>query len=387
MPEEGIAMWPLRLFVIFIGAIAMMKSGGKLGLLKIYLLYSLFSIVFYVLGDYPISLYVNDVAFYLSPILMVFVGMNKADVSDNFLKYTISSILVMFVIGLYLYIVNPGWYQDAWVLQFNSRWYKADMNADFEYIKSNMRFSSFMLTSYATEYFGMFALPFTLCKMMKTTNRKWKLFYTAATLFILFVIVLSMQRAAIGASIAMLFVLGLYDFNHSHRAVKFYAYLFAVSFIMVSIFAATEDGARILDRFNDFTIDDTFSDARVSQNENLLNAWNNIILGNGLGTGGNEARKLGFPAVTDSQYVKILVEQGIVGLLMLLSFFIATGKRVLRNFKYLAAEGAYFAGVLVAMIGSNSLMFSLFILPFWYTIGRIWNDDYIQSKKINNNYI
>ena len=159
------------------------------------------------------------------------------------------------------------------------------------------------------------------------------------------------------------------------------------SIALVSLYATTEIGERVLDRFGKLTINDAFSDARISQNKDLLGVWNNIIIGNGLGTGGNEARRMGYPAVTDSNYIKILVEQGIIGMILFIAFIIATIKRILSNFKYLALEGAFFASILIAMIGSNSLMFSLYIPPFWYSVGRIWNDVYLNYLRNVDNHI
>ena len=196
-----------------------------------------------------------------------------------------------------------------------------------------------------------------------------------------------MQRAAILSSFLMLVVFAFYDFNHKRSASAFYICLIVGSIALVSLYATTEIGERVLDRFGKLTINDAFSDARISQNKDLLGVWNNIIIGNGLGTGGNEARRMGYPAVTDSNYIKILVEQGIIGMILFIAFIIATIKRILSNFKYLALEGAFFASILIAMIGSNSLMFSLYIPPFWYSVGRIWNDVYLNYLRNVDNHI
>lgn len=387
MPGEGVYIWPFRLTLIYFGLKAFIKNYTKCIILTIYIIYSLFSFALYAFNGYPIKLYIFDIAFYLSSILFAYVGMDNSDDSDKFREYTFYAIIVAFGIGLYLFFFNPSWYQDAWVINYNSRWYKYGMNADFDFISANMRFSSFFMSSYATEYYGLFALPFALCGFMKEKKGKKRNVYMFCSLFILLVLVLSMQRAAIISAILMLIIFAIYDMTHNHSASSFYIYLLIGSIVLVGVYSTSELGGRVLERFGKLTISDTFSEARISQNEDLLGVWNNLIFGNGLGTGGNEARKMGYPAVTDSNYVKILVEQGIIGFLFFFSFIIATCKRIISNFRYLAFEGAFFASILVAMVGSNSLMFSLYIPPFWYSVGRIWNDNYINDLKKNNKYI
>lgn len=387
MPGEGVYIWPFRLILIYFGLKAFFRNNSKCIILTIYIIYSLFSFALYAFNGYPIKLYIFDIAFYLSGILFAYVGMDDSDDCDKFREYTFYAIIVAFSIGMYLFFFNPSWYQDAWVINYNGRWYKDGLNADFEFISANMRFSSFFMTSYATEYYGLFALPFALCGVMKENGGKKRNIYIFITLFILLVLALSMQRAAIISAILMLIVFAVYDVNHKHSASSFYFYLIIGTIVLVSVYATTDIGERVLERFGKLTLSDTFSEARTSQNEDLLDAWKNLFLGNGLGSGGNEARKMGYPAVTDSNYVKILVEQGIIGFLLFISFVIATCKRIISNFKYLALEGAFFASILVAMIGSNSLMFSLFIPPFWYSVGKIWNDNYINDLIIKNKHI
>lgn len=387
MPGDGVYIWPFRLILIYFGLKSFLKNNAKCTILTLYIIYSLFSFVLYAFNGYPIKLYIYDVAFYLSSIFFAYVGMDKSDDSDKFREYTFYAIIVAFAIGMYLFFYNPSWYQDAWEINYNGRWYKEGLNADFDYISANMRFSSFFMSSYATEYYGLFALPFALCGVMKEEKGKKRSFYLFCTLFILLVLALSMQRAAIISAILMLIVLGIYDMNHKRSTSLLYICLIVGTIAIVSVYATTDLGERVIDRFGKLTLADAFSESRISQNEDLLGVWNNLIFGNGLGTGGNEARKMGYPAVTDSNYVKILVEQGIIGFLLFLSFVIATCKRIVSNFKYLALEGAFFVSILVAMIGSNSLMFSLFIPPFWYSVGRIWNNDYINDLKIKNRHI
>lgn len=380
LPGEGIYIWPFRIFMAYIGIKSFLRNANKCPVLTYYLIYSFLSVFLYAINGYPIKLFFFDCAFYLVPLLFAYVGMDSNGKEDKFLFYSFYAIIVAFAIGVYLYFVPPSWYKDAWVINYNSKWYKEGLNASYEFIASNMRFSSFFMSSYATEYYGLFSLPFSIYSIIMAKNRMKKIFFCVLTFLILAVIVLSMQRAAIGASMLTLVAFFIYDNKYQNKLKTFFFFLLITIVVLIVYYSTTELGERVLGRFSQITIEDTFSDARTSQNMDLLRVWDNPILGNGLGTGGNEARKMGYPAVTDSNYVKILVEQGIVGFALFLSLLVKTLMRVYKNMKSFVSEGIIIICILIAMIGSNSLMFSLYIPPFWYVIGRIWSKTKIQYK-------
>lgn len=384
LPGEGIYIWPFRIIMAYMGITSFISNKRKCTPLTIYFVYSLLSIVLFTFNGYPIKLYFFDIAFYIVPMLWAYVGMKYTDEYDKFLLYTYWAIIAAFVIGLYLYIVTPSWYKEAMEINYNSKWYKAGVNADFDYLVQNIRFSSFFMSSYAVQYYGLLSLPMSLYYLLISKKKSLTLCFYVNTLLTLCVIILSMQRAAIASSMLILFIFIYYDRKHKKKLRLLFFTLIAVVFIVGTYFATTDLGERILARFSQINVKDTFSEARTSQNKDLLEVWDNFILGNGLGTGGNEARKMGFPAVTDSNYVKILVEQGVIGMFLFLSLIIKTIRRLTRNFKYLAAEGMFVVSVFIAMIGSNSLMFSLYIPPFWFAIGRIWNNENLTYKKYNN---
>lgn len=384
-PGEGIVIWPMRLFMLYVGIKGLLLNKSRCQLFSLYVVYSFLSVVLYLFNGFPIHLYINDLAFFILPMLFTYVGMDGGCIDDRFYKYTTWAIFASFVVGFYLYFFQPSWYQDAIVRNYNGRWYKEGINASFDDIVDRLRFSSFYLTSYAIEYFGIFAFVISVCLIYKSNEWKIKWVNIMMALVIFAGVILSLQRAAIATCILSLIIFILYDWRHEGRLRWLFIFV-AVAFVVFLVYFIQSDvGLKVVERFSEFTVEDTFSDARTSQNVDLLNSWNNIILGDGLGTGGNEARKMGFPAVTDSQYVKILCEQGLVGFSIFLLFLLSSAVRVLKYFRYLAMEGAILACVMVAMIGSNSLMFD-FIGPIWFAIGRIWNKEYLKNKIINKQY-
>lgn len=387
LPGEGKFIWPFRLIMLYLGVKAYKLNSYKCTPLNFFIGYSLLSVVLYLINGYPLGLYFNEVAFFLPAVLFCYIGMESSDTTDNFYKYTLWAIAAFFVIGLYLYFLPPSWYQNAWVRRMESKWYLEGMNVSYDHIAENMRFSSFMLTSYATEYFGIFAVPMAISFMAREEIKKLKWGYLLIVLISIVCVVLSMQRSAILASFLVLLFYFIYDNTHYHKGGKFYILLLALVVIFFTTYSQSELGIRILERFDAINIDDAFNESRVEQNKNAFSAMQNIVFGSGIGTCGSSARRLGLPAVTDSNYMKLFFEQGIIGIIIFLVLVVKTLLRVKSNFKYLFAEGAIIASYLIAMIGSNALSFSLFSPLFWYAVGRIWNDEYLYNLKIKELHI
>ena len=107
--------------------------------------------------------------------------------------------------------------------------------------------------------------------------------------------------------------------------------------------------------------------------------------GHGIGSVGAEARKLGFYGLTDSNYIKIFFETGLCGSLGFILVMMSTVARAFSYIKYYICELSIVLFILVAMPISNSLcLYHLCILPFWYAVGRIWNNDYLMiAQKLN----
>lgn len=384
LPGEGIFIWPFRLFMVYMGFKAFCRNYKKFPIFNFYLLYSLGSLVFYIFNGYPVSLYFQNIAFLLTTMPFVYIGLDSSLDNSRFYKITLWAITGMFVVGLFLYFFPPSWYQAAWTRRMESKWYLEGMNYTYDQIAENMRFSSFMMTSYATQYFGIFALPFAITFMVRSSTKKEKLLYVLTLLIIIFCVTISLQRAAILGCTLVLFTYFFYDSFHLKKGSSmFIVSIIVVSFLVV-LYGNSDLGIRVFERFQEINVDDVFNESRISQNENAFAAIQNIILGSGVGTGGAGARRLGFPAVSDSNYMLILFELGIVGSLVFIIMIVKTLGRVAKNFRYLFAEGSIVVCYLIAMIGSNALSFSLFSPLFWFALGRIWNNDYIRKLKLKD---
>ena len=140
----------------------------------------------------------------------------------------------------------------------------------------------------------------------------------------------------------------------------------------------------LFERFSDLSIENAMEGSRTNQRETVLASWQDVMLGDGTGSKGAQARIAGKPAITDGGYIKMIVENGIVGVTLFSIIIILTIWRCIKYLKYFMLELLIIGYVLVSMLGANSISMNwCFILPFWFAVGLTWNDK-ILKKRIDN---
>lgn len=371
VPGDGMFMWPFRLFLLYMGIKAFMINFKYNKLLVIFIIYVLSSVIWYALTDFPFRLYVMSLIVYVSPMFMAFVGMERNFIDNKFYDSIVSSWMVCFIIGIYLYIIRPEWYGVALTNQHNSAWFNYEGDRSTEWVLEHMRFSSFMLSSYAISIMGMFMLPICLHRFRNDKKKLWNV--TIITVVVVCVL-LSMQRAGIISCIfTFLMFMAVYKFSRRSR--------FAILFLTVSIVAlffwyVGQDetlSALFFDRFSRDSVSDAVEGSRMSQIWNTLSSWNNYLFGEGTGSGGGFARSMGLVGVTDCNYIKMLYEHGIIGVIFFLLIIISTLLKGLRSFRFFFIENSIIISTLITMLVADPLTYTFYILPFWYAIGRVWN--------------
>lgn len=385
-PGNGYLIWPLRLIIIIVGFRMLIRNFTKMRLFTLFFFLSIFSVVAYLYNDRPFELYAYEILYYVVPMLMFYVGIDKGDNSDRFFKSIFISWMICFAIGLYLYIARPIWYQEAFTINYNSAWFR-DAYYDTNQIFAHMRFASFFFNPYTTQYFCIYLLPYSLSLLLKSDDKFNRYCYLFSSLFLLAIAMLSMQRAAIFDCLLITIVFLYYSFSRGRKASYLLFVGVIIGVIVVLSLAGSIIGEQVGERLLQMNLDDAFNESRVDQNVSTLSIWHHYLFGEGIGAAGGEARRFGYIGITDGNYTKILVEQGIVGsflfiLLLILSFF-----RAFKNFKYLSVECCIVGGMMVAFVGSSALIMSMWCPPFWYALGRIWNKEYLKYLKSSDNKI
>ena len=390
IPLSGYFTAPFLAAFLFYGLKCLPLNYKKNRTVLYFVLYSLFTITSYVLVDRPVSLFFNDCIYFLIPIMAAFVGMDRGQTSNKFYDYLFWGSVLAMAVGYYIYFVRPSWYQSFYTFVINNTWFRSDY-VSFDDIADSYRFSSFAPDSYFTEYIGILAFSLGLMKTFKSSSNK--LLYLICSLIILGAVFLSLQRSAIISCILMIAAYFFYYmFNkkgHNKGNFKYIIYALVILGIIVLALGSMEVVQKVLFRFTQMGASDAFEveGSRTEQIRTTLASWENFITGNGMGTAGSKARSMGYPGMSDGNYIKLLVEEGIIGFVIFMALIISTFIKALKNFKYLSMECCVVGSLIFTMLGSDSLMLTFYIVPYWYVIGKVWNPDYLSDLKLNNKTI
>jgi len=379
-PTTGIIVWPLRLFILFLGTKAFLIYFKRLPLLSFFILYSLFSIICVLISGKPIELYVNSVAFYVMPMLVAYVG--YYDNGNKFYKSLVYSCLVLFVVGIYLHFFRPVWYQTAVLDIVTGAWsYEKNVFQDDIWIIENSRMQSFLLDSYAISYYSMFTLPLVLYSI--AVDSSWKKTKYAVVFVIYCSSMLCLQRVSMLCTTGtLLFYYYMKKKEHWLFTIVLATILFVLINYIVAAFGENDYLAMILDRWSRMSFSEAMEGSRTRQITAIMNAWTNYPFGEGIGTGGGEARKMGLVGASDCNALKMLFEQGVIGFILFYFLSIKTLIRAYKNIRKLFPEFIIIVSVLIAMIGADPLTYFFYIIPFWYAIGRVWNKNSLNLPKI-----
>lgn len=354
----------------------------------IFFLLSLMSSLAYFYNGRPLVCLSSDIMNTLPAMLFFLVGYNDKRKSRSFydlLMYIGSAVLFL---GIICYVLTPGWYTNSLVEARNNSQFSS-----FEYndklLLESLRFSSFFEDSYPVSLLSVYILSISLFNYFR---RDEKIKYSLICVFISFVsAILCMHRVSIAS--AILILLGFLGFESIKGKGKqiFLIILGALCVTFVSSLVSETINERLIalqDMLTNRTEDMSFSSAyneRQGLSNKLMSQWRFPIFGHGLGSGGPISRFLGYGGVTDAAYTKLLFENGIVGMTFFAILMITSVLRGLKYFKYYIVELSIACFIALAMSGSNTLSLAyLYILPFWYMLGRIWNKDYLEYAEKDN---
>lgn len=368
------------------------NSSNFKSVFSIYFFYCILSVIWYAGNDVSIQCYKNEVFNSLPAMFFVYVGMAEKRDNNRFYKYFLYFCTVSMVIGFFLYLTVPGWYIARKTEQYNNQWFNDLTYNEDEYLQT-MRFSSYLGSSYNVDFFALLAISISLFALYYAYKNAKNPLIAYICYFINFLAaILSQMRVAMAYAViaTILFIYFGYKTKNSKASNKLLGIIIFGLMIVVTV-GITRLGERgdflqtvLLARLDDMSFLKALGE-RSYQMDLLANYWYNPIFGHGIGSGGSVARSMGYPAVSDCYYIELLFENGIIGFLLFVNIMVKTLKRAYRNYRYYAIELAFIGFVLCACIGSNTLSMSFIcVFPFWYCIGRVWNDSYLASAKINN---
>lgn len=343
-----------------------------------------FSFVQYLYNDRPIVCYFTEVSNYVATMLFFYVGASDDRPGKTFYHRFMIVMTVVFVIGLYYYLTTPGWYLSRNLEFINS-------TSAAQYNESNMlekfRFSAFFGDSYPVSHFSVFCVAIAIFDIVYKKGKN-KLLAIACLLVGVVSSFACMHRASILGCVLSLLVIMF--FNHKMGRYRYNLLIFVISLIMLA--GLVSFSYTLTDRLDDLLgmlterVDDNMSlNKALSERKftkELMDSMQFFIFGHGLGSGGGSVRAYGFPGITDMQYIKMFFENGIVGAVLFIGIMVRALRRGIKDIQYYMTEVSIILFILVAMLGSNSLSIYYFIVfPFWYAVGRLYNNQYHQRLK------
>lgn len=393
------SIMPLYLvFWLVYGAMAFSRSNKSQfkTVYTILLAYIVFSVVEYGFNGLPFKYYYSDVRGLVVPMLSVYIGMINND--ERLYKWFVLSTVFCILVGLFLYFVQPSWYLSFKVASLeNSLKYEGVSELNVMSLSTSGRFSSFFPTTYPVAYFTTFSLCITLNDLYKENeNRLFK--SNGILLLIIGVliigIVLSLTRVAIAYLILLLgyyFAFGYIKKNKNRHLVR--AIIIAIVAVVVVAFiqiSSSEYGALIIERMEGrLTLDAvdqlTSEGSRIEQTEVAFSAWKNKVFGDGMGSRGGAARADLRPGITDDDWIRVLVEFGVVGMILILTVFSMSIRKAFQRRRYFLAELSIILYGVISMLVADTLYKGPLVLIFWFALGRIWNQQlYLNRVKENN---
>lgn len=365
-------------------------------LFTVWLLYVIFSIVSYAFNNVPFVAYYSDFRSVVIPMLFVYVGMYYKN--DDIYKIFVLSTLFCDIIGLVLYFWQPDWYVGFKTNIFNDAWYAIGSNVNEDNVMTNGltgRFSSFLENAYPIAFYNIFSLCIVFTDLYRAKeHRLFKSNHTLIGIIAICIVAtfLTLTRVAILflGLLLLYFLFHGYKHRSNNRLIFLWMLIVILGIIAVAIvyLLKTDFGDLVLDRllgrFDSSSMTEAREGSRSVQIDGVLKIWNNYVFGDGMGSRGGAVRKLGMTGLTDCNWVRLLVEYGVVGFFIFILVIGTTLRRAYRFKKYLTTEMMIILYIVLAMTVSDALSKGHMILLFWFAIGRIWNEKYIFEKKLNN---
>lgn len=355
-------------------------------LFSAFILIVAFSFIQYIYNGRPFVCYFTEASNYITAMLFFYIGVSDDRPDRTFYKKMMYAIAIVFAIGLVFYIIMPSWY-----LSRNLDAINAESQA--EYNESNvlerMRYGAFFAQSYMVSHLSIFCAAIAIFELAYNKGKlKW---YALVCLLVgLASSIASLHRASMLGGFLVLII--FFYFNHKTHRYKtnvFIIVCFSLA-LTLTILIANSFGERfdLLSEMLIERVDGNMSlgkalDERKFTHE-LLASMQFYLFGHGLGSGGVGVRAYGFIGIADMQYVKMFFENGLVGAFLFVTIILKAIIRGVRFIRYYITEVAIIAFILMAMLGSNSLsIYFLIVYPFWYAVGRIFNESYYNTLKNN----
>lgn len=377
----------LLLSLTSISFIITRKRNTGSELVVVFIVYNLLTVFFYSYNGRPLDCFIHMLFPFVIPILFFFWGNRETIDVIPFYKCFVILCFGSFLYGIYLYAFMPSYYLSYLTDIYNNAWHTGAQLSE-ESVLLFSRFSSFFGSSYAISYLSVPCLCIAAGLLNISKNKRERFFYYITIGISWVAAVLCQQRVAmVMASIYLLFV--IFNGNKKGKFQIFYLLLMIPILYVVYIFffetgRAMDVSEMLTGRLERMDLNDAYEGSRMKQYITSLMNMDNYLLGDGLGSASSYARKYGFAGVSDGEYVRVFLENGVVGACIFFSLIVYTINKLFEKWKDCKWEILVVIYFLVASFVSNSLSINLLYAPiFWFCMGRLWNNKTNVNCKIN----
>ena len=285
------------------------------------------------------------------------------------------------IIGIYCFFFRPSWYVHIIEMHINNKEGPITENRILEAYRLRSIFSS----PYTLSYFCGITLIYEMFLIIKKRIKYETIHYMFMGLLII-TSLLAMQRAPFLSAILGILIALVYGnlYTKITKPIKVFVVAFIIGSVVVPIVFSSMNKST-----NEFFISkilavteesDQFVERRL-----YLNQKDSEVIGDGVGRHNMYAEKYNQgTTMRDGEYMKIIQEQGYIGLGLFLVIMTIALIKCLTNFKHLSFELCLLLMLLICMIGANPLSTGdKHSIIYWMALGRIarYDDKLVIMKR------
>lgn len=359
-PKLRVGVIATGLILLILGVRLFLKSGLVLHVRKnytaiiTYIIWCAVSVIWFGYSGVRYSAFFEGVSNALVPMLFVFFAI---DDRDRFWKSFLNAYNLAGIVGTFLLVAQPMWYV------------RFCIERGFDYRRLSFAYGSIVMGT-----LGAVAVIAALRFVILSNGKKGKIQYLLTCLFGF----LAMQRSAWIVVLATL-VIGHYYIIFKFRIVRIRFLIFEIVGIAV-VFAFF--GTQIMNILNSWievrqfhyggsiTLTAAFTERSDQWIRGIENS--NLLIGSGFGSRGHKAAAGGFANyIADGNWLLILCESGIIGLLCFVYINLKGLKRGIKDFKELFLPVGVILIFMFQAIGSNVWEQQLIAPIYWFALGQI----------------
>lgn len=311
---------------------------------------------------------------------------SEKDYLGIIIKYARKPLVITCIIGIYCFIFEPAWYLKIVDFAVTSQ---GNFNYTKESVMDQFKLRSIFDGGYVLGYLCAFAIVYELFLVFTKKKKQISHFYYHLLFIFLLVItsILAMMRAPLACTIMGLGIVYGYSVLYADRiraTIILSGIIVLVSgaifFILQNVDVSTVEVlfskvSQFGDQGNDFIKERLF-----------LQESGSSLFGGGYGRFNAIAYyKFEMPTIPDGEYMKIIAEQGYIGLVLMLTPIVLGVIKALFHFKHLGFELFVLLMLLVCMIGADPLSTSdKHCILYWLALGQVsrFNVRLKRSEKI-----